>query len=54
MAKFCTNCGNELTDNASICIKCGKDSSNYVNGVSRCYDCCKETNTCRICGKEFY
>ncbi|MGN1312174.1 MAG: DUF4352 domain-containing protein [Bacilli bacterium] len=34
MAKFCTNCGNELTDdNASICIKCGKEiNENKSNG----------------------
>lgn len=24
MAKFCTNCGNELVDNAAMCVKCGK------------------------------
>ena len=35
------------------CIKCGKDSGNYVNGVSICNDCCKEDNICVICGKEF-
>lgn len=23
MAKFCTNCGNELVDNAAMCVKCG-------------------------------
>ena len=36
MAKFCTNCGNELTDNASICIKCGKEiNGNKSNGGKR-------------------
>ena len=36
MAKFCTNCGNELTDNASICIKCGKEiNENKSNGGKR-------------------
>lgn len=24
MAKFCTNCGAELTDEQDICVKCGK------------------------------
>ena len=24
MAKFCTNCGNELPENAAMCVKCGK------------------------------
>ena len=23
MAKFCTNCGNELDENADVCVKCG-------------------------------
>ena len=36
MAKFCTNCGNELTDNASMCIKCGKEiNGNKSNGGKR-------------------
>lgn len=34
------------------CLKCGKETSNYYNGVIICYDCCKEANVCRICGKE--
>jgi len=24
MAKYCSNCGNELNDGADICLKCGK------------------------------
>lgn len=24
MARFCTNCGNEVDENADICVKCGK------------------------------
>ena len=28
MAKFCTNCGNELPENAAMCVKCGT----MVNG----------------------
>lgn len=31
--------------------KCGKETSNYCNGLSKCFDCCKEENICRICGK---
>ncbi len=23
MAKFCINCGNELPENAAMCVKCG-------------------------------
>ena len=29
MAKFCTNCGNELPENAAMCVKCG------INGTIR-------------------
>ena len=28
MAKFCANCGNELPENAAMCVKCGT----MVNG----------------------
>ena len=28
MAKFCINCGNELPENAAMCVKCGT----MVNG----------------------
>ena len=35
MAKFCSNCGNKLNENADICLKCGvlidkKDNNNNV------------------------
>lgn len=32
------------------CIRCGKESDNYMNGIDMCKECCKETNTCQICG----
>ncbi len=25
MAKFCTNCGSELTEDQDVCLKCGKE-----------------------------
>lgn len=33
MAKFCTNCGNELADNAAMCVNCGKmvEGGNNIN-----------------------
>ena len=30
MSKFCTNCGNELNENAAFCIKCGIATNNYT------------------------
>ena len=38
MAKFCTNCGNELPENAYICIKCGvkvQENNSNVNSNSK-------------------
>ncbi len=29
MAKFCTHCGNEVNENAVICVKCGCAINNY-------------------------
>lgn len=34
------------------CSKCGKDAGNYINGISLCYNCCKDDNVCVICGKK--
>ena len=37
MAKFCTNCGNELDDRAIMCPKCGvalTQTTNASNGSS--------------------
>ena len=31
MAKFCTNCGNELEENATMCVKCGKMVNENIN-----------------------
>lgn len=36
MAKFCTNCGNEVDENADVCVKCGtmlKKNNNNNNVV---------------------
>lgn len=33
MAKFCTNCGNELIENMKFCSRCGKEIGG-VNNVS--------------------
>ncbi len=36
MAKFCTNCGNELDVNADVCVKCGtllKKKNNNNNQI---------------------
>jgi uncharacterized protein YihD (DUF1040 family) len=32
------------------CIVCGKDSTNYSNGVEVCKECCEKQNVCCICG----
>lgn len=41
MAKFCTNCGKELDENASVCLNCGKvlggnsnTNTNNVNNIN--------------------
>lgn len=31
MSKFCVNCGNELVDEAAVCVKCGIMVSNNLN-----------------------
>ena len=31
MAKYCTNCGNELKEGADICLKCGKIANQNIN-----------------------
>lgn len=36
MAKYCSNCGNELNNGADICLKCGKivnENINKNNGI---------------------
>lgn len=37
MAKYCSNCGNELDDNAYVCVKCGVKVENnvYTNNDSK-------------------
>ena len=48
---FCRNCGNELNENAAICVKCGVAVG---NGDSFCPNCGAETNAiaevCLKCG----
>ena len=31
MSKFCSNCGNEIDNNAVICVKCGVSTNNVIN-----------------------
>ena len=31
MAKYCSNCGNELKEGADICLKCGKIINSNIN-----------------------
>ena len=37
MAKFCTNCGNELPENAGFCVNCGKmiEGNNTNNNINK-------------------
>lgn len=35
MNKFCTNCGNELNENASFCVKCGVYTDNTTIAVNK-------------------
>ena len=48
---FCRNCGNEMDDNAVVCVKCGAAKG---SGNSYCPNCGKETNpnaaVCLNCG----
>lgn len=34
------------------CMRCGRKSSNYSNGVLICNECCDEFGLCVICGKK--
>ena len=48
---FCRNCGNEVNENAAICVKCGVAVG---NGDGFCYNCGADTNpgadVCLKCG----
>ncbi|MBR6689977.1 MAG: zinc-ribbon domain-containing protein [Bacilli bacterium] len=35
MSKFCTNCGNELNENAVFCVKCGVATNNVVQTTTK-------------------
>lgn len=39
MAKFCSNCGNELDEKAYICPKCGVKVNNNVDGNAKSRVC---------------
>ena len=34
MSKFCSNCGNELKENADVCLSCGQLINTINNGTS--------------------
>ncbi len=38
MPKFCPNCGNQMSDNANFCLKCGANLSDYSSGDSSISD----------------
>ena len=48
---FCRNCGNEIADNAAICVKCGVSAG---TGTSYCPNCGQPTmpgaSACTNCG----
>jgi TM2 domain-containing membrane protein YozV len=33
VAMFCSNCGNEISDRAAICVKCGVPTSNMTAAI---------------------
>jgi TM2 domain-containing membrane protein YozV len=37
---YCRNCGNEMHENAAVCVKCGFQKG---TGTSFCWNCAKET-----------
>ena len=39
MAKFCSNCGNELDEKAYVCPKCGVKVNNNVDGNAKSRVC---------------
>lgn len=45
MAKFCTNCGNELDDNADVCVKCGAFVKKKGNNNNAAESADKNANT---------
>lgn len=44
MAKYCSNCGNELDDNADYCLKCGANVSKKDNKTDQ-DNCDKQATT---------
>lgn len=58
MAKFCKNCGSELTEGQEVCLKCGVKVENNTaqnnNANGYCYNCGAELNPgqdiCLKCG----
>ena len=38
MAKYCSNCGSEVDENAYVCVKCGVVVNNNKNNVSNDVD----------------
>lgn len=31
------------------CVKCNKETNNYLNGINICKECCKKENICQVC-----
>ncbi|MGL5328878.1 MAG: hypothetical protein ACRDD7_06390 [Peptostreptococcaceae bacterium] len=34
------------------CLVCGKEATNYANGIMVCKECCVKRNECQICGRD--
>jgi len=50
MMKYCVHCGQEMLDEAVVCVKCGRNTTNSTtkNGTDNC------SKYCARCGAEIY
>ena len=52
MAKFCPNCGNEMVDEAAMCVKCGtmvgENNTNKNSNIGNSWNILNIINTIEI------